>query len=92
VTNGVLKTTNRGVSWKFLDLLIPSKNLPLDAVKIDPTNRNNIYVAVKDLMYKTNDGGVNWSVQRLKLATPEKRINVIEIDKTNPESVYFGIR
>lgn len=92
VTNGVLKSVNRGASWRFLDLLIPPKNLPIDVVVVDPTNRRNIYVAVKDLIYKSEDGGVNWSVQRIKLAGSEKRINVIEIDKKDSTSVYFGVK
>ncbi|MBI3671728.1 hypothetical protein HY249_02955, partial [Candidatus Azambacteria bacterium] len=92
VTNGVLKSTDRGESWKFLDMLIPPTNLPIDSVKVDQTDRNNVYVSVKDLIYKSEDGGVNWSVQRITLPTKEKRISVITIDTKEHQSVYLGIR
>lgn len=92
VTNGVLRSTNRGASWEFLGLLIPPKNLPIDAVKINPINRNEIYVAAHDLIYKSEDGGINWSVQRIILSNKEKRIAEIEIDKKDPKNVYLGIR
>ncbi len=92
VTNGLLKSINRGATWKFINLLIPPKNLPIDAVKIDPSNRNLIYVGVGDLIYKSKDGGVNWSVQRINLPSKEKRISVITIDEKNSENVYLGIR
>jgi photosystem II stability/assembly factor-like uncharacterized protein len=92
VTNGVLRSTDRGASWEFLGLLIPPKNLPIDAVKINPVNRNEIYVAAHDLMYKSEDGGINWSVQRIPLSNKEKRIAEIEIDRKDPKNVYFGVR
>ncbi|MEK7453065.1 MAG: YCF48-related protein [Patescibacteria group bacterium] len=92
VTNGLLKSLDRGESWKFLEMLIPPTNLPIDSVKVDPTDRNNVYVGVKDLIYKSEDGGTNWSVKRIILPTKEKRISVITIDTKEPQSVYLGIR
>lgn len=92
VTNGLLKSTNRGATWKYLNLLIPPINLPVDSVKIDPKNRSVIYVGVQDLIYKSNDGGINWSVMRISLASKEKRIGVMEIDRHDSNSVYLGIK
>jgi len=92
VTNGVLKSTNRGASWEFIGLLIPPKNLPIDAVKINPINKNEIYVSAQDMIYKSDDGGVNWSVQRITLPGKDKRIAEIEIDRKDPKNVFFGVR
>ncbi len=92
VTNGLLKSTNRGKTWKFVNMLIPPANLPLDSVKVDPTDRNNIYVAVGDLIYKSEDGGENWSVQQIILPSKERRIGVISIDKKDSNNVYLGVK
>lgn len=92
VTNGMLKSTDRGVTWKYLELLIPPKNLPVDSIKIDQNNRAVIYVGVKDLIYRSNDSGTNWSVIQIPIVAKERRIGVIEVDKRDSNSVYLGIK
>jgi len=98
VTNGLLKSEDEGKTWRFIDLLIPKDKLPVDAVVVDPYNRNNVYVGVKDLIYKSEDAGENWSVQRIKLPAPsqqnapERRIGTIVVDQKDTKSIYIGIK
>ena len=89
ITNGLIKSEDRGRTWKFVDILIPPQQLPVDAVAIDPTNPRIVYVGVGAFMYKSEDGGVNWSV--LKLDT-QKRISIIAIDPRNPRSIFLGMK
>lgn len=89
IANGLIRSEDRGRTWKFVNILIPPQQLPVDAVAIDPANPRIVYVGVGAFMYKSEDGGVNWSV--LKLDT-QKRISIIAIDPKNPRSIFLGMK
>lgn len=87
--NGVVRSTDRGETWSFLEILIPPKTLPIDTVAINPRNAQNIYVAVANQLYISEDGGINWSIQ--KLATT-KRIGTIILDPKEPINIFLGMK
>ncbi len=89
IANGLIKSEDRGRTWKFVNILIPPQLLPVDAVAIDPSNPRIMYVGVGALLYTSKDGGANWSV--LKLDTL-KRISIIAIDPKNPQSIFMGMK
>ncbi|HEY4519278.1 MAG TPA: YCF48-related protein [Candidatus Paceibacterota bacterium] len=89
IANGLVKSNNRGRIWEFVNILIPSKALPVDAIAIDPGNPDMINVGVDTLLYKSEDGGVNWSVQKLDTA---KRIAIMTIDEKDPKSILLGMK
>ena len=89
IANGLVKSNNRGLTWQFVNILIPPKALPVDAMALDPENPNMINVGVDTLLYKSEDGGVNWSVQKLDTA---KRIAIMTIDENDPKSILLGMK
>jgi len=89
IANGLVKSNNRGLTWQFVNILIPPKALPVDAMALDPENSNMINVGVDTLLYKSEDGGVNWSVQKLDTA---KRIAIMTIDENDPKSILLGMK
>ena len=72
-----------------MNILIPPKALPVDAIAIDPGNLDMINVGVDTLLYKSEDGGVNWSVQKLDTV---KRIAIMTIDEKDPKSILLGMK
>lgn len=58
-TGGVWKSTDKGISWT-----LTTKNVvcgAFGAVKIDPTNPNNVYATTGGKLIKTTDGGNSWA-------------------------------
>ncbi len=57
---GVWKTTNGGTFWAPIADTLPS--LAVDAIAIDPTNPDRVYVVLfKDGLYRSDDAGVSWT-------------------------------
>ncbi|MEK7520227.1 MAG: YCF48-related protein [Patescibacteria group bacterium] len=89
VANGLVVSENRGTTWRFVDLLIPPRQLPVDAIALSPQNRNTIYVGVGALLYISEDAGVNWSVQKFNT---QKRINIITVDYRDEQNIFMGMK
>src|SRR5574338_235162 len=67
-TDGVYKSTDGGGSWTRLINGIQETNRGIQAIAVDPTNPDIVYIAVFDGvadspvgLYKTTDGGNNWN-------------------------------
>ncbi|MBI1754985.1 hypothetical protein HYR65_01735 [Candidatus Azambacteria bacterium] len=89
LANGLVKSENRGSTWKFMNILIPPNALPVDAVAVNPRDTFNVHVGVGALMYMSDDGGINWSVQKLNTT---KRVSTIVIDPKDPQNMFLGMR
>ncbi|MBI3685533.1 hypothetical protein HY250_03970, partial [Candidatus Azambacteria bacterium] len=89
LANGLVKSENRGSTWKFMNILIPPNALPVDAVAVNPRDTFNVHVGVGALMYMSDDGGINWSVQKLNTT---KRVSTIVIDPNDPQNMFLGMR
>ncbi len=60
---GVLKSTNGGATWAVTGLTaIPSTNLLIRRLIINPTNPQIVLAATNGGIYRTTNGGTNWSV------------------------------
>src|SRR5205807_6075530 len=70
-SQGILKSTDAGVTWTLLGanvfgpgLLEPAGNFPqyqaVGKVRVDPRNSNNVVAGTKTGLYFSYDGGANW--------------------------------
>ena len=55
----VFKTTNAGVTWSDVSGNLP--DAPADAIVVDPTNRNDLFVATDVGVFRSTNGGAAWS-------------------------------
>ena len=55
----IFKTTNAGVSWSDVSGNLP--DAPADAIVVDPTNRNDLFVATDVGVFRSTNGGASWS-------------------------------
>src|SRR6267142_5550516 len=71
-SQGILKSTNAGVSWTLLGANVFNPGLPLPPgafpqyqavgkVRVDPRNSNNVVAGTKTGLYFSYDGGTNWT-------------------------------
>lgn len=59
---GILKSTDGGSTWqKSLDWTYQNQK-GVQAVKVDPNNRNRVYAATSDGVYRSLDAGENWEL------------------------------
>ncbi len=85
---GILRSRDGGVSFEALPIVIPPKSLPVVAVGVDPTNSQNILVAVGNAIYRSVDGGEHWSPH---MAPTDKRIRILTMFPDNGHKILAGI-
>ncbi|MBU6414818.1 hypothetical protein KGQ34_01050 [Patescibacteria group bacterium] len=73
---GLLRSEDRGLSFKPVPLTIPPEALPVLSVASSPQNKNMLYISALNLMYKSADYGKSWSVLR---PPGNKRIVMLKI-------------
>lgn len=86
---GVLTSEDQGDSWRPLKLLSAPGEVMVNAVGIDPAEKDHMLYAVGNALYETRDAGEHWAVQ--KLAT-SRLIRTILFDSSNSETIYIGMR
>jgi len=72
-----------------LKLLSAPNEVVINAVGIDPVQKDHILYAAGNALYETTDGGQNWSVQKLTTTRP---VRTILFDASNSETLYLGVR
>ncbi|MFM9970928.1 MAG: WD40/YVTN/BNR-like repeat-containing protein [Burkholderiales bacterium] len=91
--SGAFKSTNRGDSWRRLDL--PSAAREIWSVQLHPGNPRVVYAGASPVgIYRSDDGGERWR----KLSTPDlpqrvkgafaNRVMRIAIDPVNPSNMF----
>jgi photosystem II stability/assembly factor-like uncharacterized protein len=59
--NGILKSTNRGVSWQILDATTVNENFKhVNKILVDPSNKNIVLAATNKGIFRSADGGNTW--------------------------------
>lgn len=99
---GVLKSTDRGLTWQLLGTSVFDRKA-ISSVQVDPTNPNNVYVAVAgggangtaggNGVFRSTDGGLTWSnVTAAAIAgSVNQPFSDLVIDPTNPQILYAAI-
>lgn len=95
-TDGVYKSTDGGGSWTRLINGIQETNRGIQAIAVDPTNPDIVYIAVFDGvadspvgLYKTTDGGNNWNPSINGIGAIKNFLSLV-INPVNPNIVYAG--
>ena len=82
--SGVWISKNSGDTWeKFTSNTVPEK---LDALAIDPNDKDMIYAGTWWRAYKTTDGGANWRLVKDGMID-DSDVFSIDIDPENPDNV-----
>ena len=85
---GLLRSIDGGVSWAIMSLPVTNETLKVSAVSVNPTNSNNILIAIGSTIFKTNNGGITWETK--KLATEQKVMRIV-INPDEPNIIYLGM-
>jgi len=85
---GIVKSFDGGTSWQAVETIIPFNNRIIEYATYDPTNTNNIFFSVKNVLYKSRDGGKTWKT--LKSVKTSRTINFILINPKNHKTMYIG--
>jgi photosystem II stability/assembly factor-like uncharacterized protein len=86
---GLLRSTDFGVNWDALPILIPTAGLPVRLVVVDPRQSSTVYVSTASTLYKSEDAGQTWSVKQL----PSSRaITSFAINPENTQYLYLGLQ
>jgi photosystem II stability/assembly factor-like uncharacterized protein len=89
---GVYKSTDGGISWKFMGL---EKTQHIGRIVVHPTDPNTVYVAALGAawkanadrgLYKTTDGGQSWKL--IKFISDKAGMVDVALDPRNPSTVY----
>ena len=92
MNGGVLKSTDRGVTWADSSNGLPSARI--HAVAINPSNPSILYARVRGAaVYKSIDGGANWAPANSGLADSidvEGAVSALVVDPSNSSVVYTG--
>jgi photosystem II stability/assembly factor-like uncharacterized protein len=93
---GVLKSTDGGDTWNSLSNNLPPGLNP-NALGIDPSNPNTIYLALQMFgpqglswnIGKSTDGGASWTLSSITLP-PNIGISTLLVDPATPSQLYLG--
>jgi photosystem II stability/assembly factor-like uncharacterized protein len=96
---GVIKTTDGGASWRWVNsgfpvsngFILPNQNVPVTTLAIDPRNPGTVYAGSflfpGSAVFKTTNGGANWTAVNSGL-TGFYDAEILAIDGQNPSTVY----
>ena len=87
--NGLFWSTDSGKSWQALDIIESSREFPVRAVAVNPSDPNEIVYASGNAFYKSVDGGMKWATTELEI---DRGVSIIEYEPTHPEIIYFALR
>ena len=81
-TGGIYKTTNKALNWTY----VLDEATTYEAVAIDPTDPNKVYIGASNSVKTTVNGGANWVGTTPACGTT----NAFAINPTLPSTVYMA--
>jgi photosystem II stability/assembly factor-like uncharacterized protein len=85
---GLVRTTNDGVDWAYMNMPVRNSVLRTSAVAVNPRDSNNLYAVVGDTLFKSINGGVTWET---KLLPTGQEVRGILIDGNSPNVIYLSL-
>jgi photosystem II stability/assembly factor-like uncharacterized protein len=85
---GLLRSVDSGTTWQLMSLPVINQTLNVSAVAINPTNSNNLLIAVGSTIFKSTNGGVTWETKKL---STQQRVKQIIINPDEPNKIYLGM-
>lgn len=89
---GVFKSTNAGNTWEAVDTGLPTADISVVALAIDPTTPTTLYAGTYSYgVFKSTDGAGTWAVVNAGLPTTAPSVSALAIDPTAPDTLYAGV-
>ncbi|MFH1508965.1 MAG: hypothetical protein ABIE68_02265 [bacterium] len=85
--DGFYTSNNNGNNWQSTGPINLPERVKHGVVRINPNNRNEIFLGLNNSFYRSTDGGSNWSVYQLN----DSIVYDILIDQDDTNSVYLGM-
>lgn len=89
LSDGLLRSSDFGLTWYPLPILESAKRYPIRAVAISQENANEIVFSSGAAFYRSTDGGQRWSVTELGI---DRGVSIILYEPGNSAILYFGLR
>lgn len=87
-SQGLLRTVDSGRTWVIMSIPVTNSALNISAVAVNPTDSNNILIAVGSTMFKSTNGGISWETKKLPT---EQRVKQILFNPIEPNNIYLGL-
>lgn len=84
---GLIRSSDGGLSWKQVPIIIPPEALPVLSITFHPTEPQTFFISAHSLIYKTSDGGASWS----NIASPvesKERVTAVLFDPHDALRMY----
>ncbi|MBI2610297.1 hypothetical protein HYW53_04000 [Candidatus Giovannonibacteria bacterium] len=62
---GILKSQDKGATWKDLTITLPPEALPVTAIASNPASSSTLLVGAGNQVYLSEDRGLTWSARRI---------------------------
>ncbi len=89
LSDGLLRSSDFGLTWSSLPILESAKRYPIRSVAISQENSNEIVLSSGAAFYRSTDGGQRWSVTELGI---DRGVSMILYEPGNSAILYFGLR
>ena len=83
----VFKSTNQGTTWTRISF----NGVPVDEIKIAPSNNQVIYYTTNTSVFKTSNGGNSWTNITNGLPSGSAQITDLTIDNTNANILFVSL-
>lgn len=84
--NGVFKSTNGGVSWRFVGSDLEGSSA--EVLALAPSDAKTIYAGGLAGLFKSTDGGASWS--KVYSGPDSGRVTAIAIDPSDAKTIFMG--
>lgn len=85
LTGGIYRSTDGGAHWSLSRM---TRNLPVFALAVDPSNSNRVWAASAGAVFLSEDGGTTWVSSSEGL--PAVDVLDLRLDPFDPDTLYAG--
>lgn len=85
---GMLRSRDAGKNWEKIEVLSNSRDFPVKALTINPTNPKELIYGAAKTVYKSVDDGLSWTTMQFEII---KNLNVLKYASANPANLYLGL-